>query len=109
MTERQPVPEPDQSQFTQRFYRHYPWESTLGNENPWPLDSIVNLRRSEAELRRYGSEFGIGRDATEPPFIARQANSFRRYATPDEGGRYHGTTPKAGKRLIGSGRHARRW
>jgi hypothetical protein len=59
-------------------------------------DAIEDVRRHQSELvRNEASEFSIGK-GMEPPWVARQARREHRYATPDEGGRYHGLTPPCG-------------
>jgi hypothetical protein len=72
-----------------------PWQATEGVCG-LPADQIDDLRRHENELiRNEASEFSIGK-GTEPPWVARQARREHRYATPEEGGRYHGKTPPCG-------------
>jgi hypothetical protein len=71
-----------------------PWQLTEGELCGLPADQIEDLRRHENE-RNDASEFSIGK-GTEPPWVTRQAAQQGRYATPEEGGRYHGKTPACG-------------
>jgi hypothetical protein len=94
--------EPDETQFIPRHY-HRPWEVITEGNTAYPTEQIENLRRTEIELTAHGSELSFGR-GSEPPFVTRQAAQQQRYATPDEGGRYHGKTPPI-EPCIRAGRH----
>lgn len=94
--------EPNQSRFISRPYRG-PWESLTG-VSPWSDEQIENLRHHEHELESKGSEFSYGR-GTEPRWITARADREHRYATPAEGGAYHGKAPRLPEPIIGCGRH----
>jgi hypothetical protein len=93
VTDYEPVP---------RHY-HRPWEAITEGNTVYPTEQVENLRRTESELEAHGSEFshGVG---SELPFITRQAALENRYATPGEGGRYHGRTPPVNP-CIRAGKH----
>lgn len=88
-------PEPDQSIYVPRHVQR-PWEA-LG-EIPYSTEAAENLRLHEDELQTKGSEFSHG-PHREPAWISTRANLQRRYSTPDEGGYYHGKTPRVQRRI----------
>jgi hypothetical protein len=102
MTQPEPM-EPDQSVFIPRvFYR--PWGAVAAAPSPFDIDQVLNLQRREGELRQNdASEFSYG-PLNEPPYVTQRANAQRRYATPAEGGAYHGRSPIA-MRHSGCGPH----
>jgi hypothetical protein len=93
---------PDQTFYLPRRPR-YPWEA-LRTDTPWSEEQIRNLYRNEGELETKGSELSHGR-GIEPPFVTQRADQQRRYATPEEGGAYHGKSPRLQEAIIGCGRH----
>jgi hypothetical protein len=73
-----------------------PWQASEADFPGLPRDQIEDLRVHENELiGNEASEFSIGK-GMEPPWVTRNAARQGRYATPAEGGRYHGKAPSCG-------------
>jgi hypothetical protein len=66
-------------------------------------DARRNAKRLESNE---ASEFSYGKGLVPPQVADFERRTVpRRYATPAEGGRYHGKTPPLRHPIIGSGRH----
>jgi hypothetical protein len=94
---------PDQSQYIPRHYSR-PWDALVSGVTPFDGEQVENLRRNEHALETEGSEFSHG-PGIEPPFVTPRANREHRYATPGEGGAYHGKAPRLPSPIIACGRH----
>jgi hypothetical protein len=81
-----------------------PWRSLIDGIPYVPEESLetpMDVRRNETELRRNdGSELSYGK-GIEPPWTTRRAAAQRRYSQPGDpqnpAARYHGLTPKYGE------------